>query len=517
MGLLDEIRKALESEKKSEFIDQILKEKGLFDALHDAGLTITALDPSERGLQRPFGVLSKVQKIDLIDLIELINRIKLIDEITLISTIATVGSMTLLDRITQLDKIHPDPPSEAVTNGTFETGDFTGWTQFQAYVSTQLPHSIPYSVHMYECWIRQDFTTPIPKSQILSAKFWAVNFNSYPPNNHWYKIGYSDSTEDTILFITTSPSNEFEQFDILSNIANGKSVSYIKFLGDTGQTYFLDDVSIIAEGAHTVIDRIVSMPAVTGTVSVTGSQTQLLLQRALTYDLIVQLRSDGVEIDPRTIRALTASDIVTVNNLLNPHPVSLASIPNPPNLDVALSTRALESGGNLAAILARLDVALSTRALESGGNLASIKAKTDNLDVLLSTRFKPTDSIGNTSFGATQATRTSLKVQPEREDIVSLGGVASPSAAGVQIVAASGSLVPKVYDAEYEGLADGLHYFYFGTSTSPTTKRFLSRNTKGVNSKTFVQPRVGAGGDGIYLYSSVAETNMPYDLGYKLE
>jgi len=85
----------------------------------------------------------------------------------------------------------------------------------------------------------------------------------------------------------------------------------------------------------------------------------------------------------------------------------LDAIPNPSNLDVALSTRALESGGNLAAIAAkdfatqttlnalntkipadpsreggnlatvasRLDVALSTRALESGGNLAAIASK----------------------------------------------------------------------------------------------------------------------------------------------
>jgi len=52
-------------------------------------------------------------------------------------------------------------------------------------------------------------------------------------------------------------------------------------------------------------------------------------------------------------------------------------------LDVALSTRALEAGGNLAGILAKLDVALSTRALEAGGNLAGILAK---LDVALSTR-----------------------------------------------------------------------------------------------------------------------------------
>lgn len=43
-----------------------------------------------------------------------------------------------------------------------------------------------------------------------------------------------------------------------------------------------------------------------------GSQAQQLLQRATTYDLIVQLRSAGVEIDPRSIRALISSDIVTV-------------------------------------------------------------------------------------------------------------------------------------------------------------------------------------------------------------
>jgi len=47
------------------------------------------------------------------------------------------------------------------------------------------------------------------------------------------------------------------------------------------------------------------------------------------------------------IRNLTATDIVTVNNLLNPHPVSLSSIPNPSNLDVALSTRIKPADLNL--------------------------------------------------------------------------------------------------------------------------------------------------------------------------
>jgi hypothetical protein len=64
-------------------------------------------------------------------------------------------------------------------------------------------------------------------------------------------------------------------------------------------------------------------------------------------------------------------------------------------LDVALSTRAAESGGNLAAVLAALDVALSTRAVEDGGNLAALVAA---LDVALSTRAA--ESGGNLAASA---------------------------------------------------------------------------------------------------------------------
>jgi hypothetical protein len=42
-----------------------------------------------------------------------------------------------------------------------------------------------------------------------------------------------------------------------------------------------------------------------------GSQAQALRQRASTYELLVQLANAGVEIDPRSIRALTSADEVT--------------------------------------------------------------------------------------------------------------------------------------------------------------------------------------------------------------
>lgn len=283
-------------------------------------------------------------------------------------------------------------------------------------------------------------------------------------------------------------------------------------------------------------------------------------------DVALSTRATGTILNPHP---------VSLSTLLNPHPVSLASLPNPSNLDVALSTRATEA--TLVQILAyfgaaglidvalssraseftlldirnflqaltetdyvldlikaktdNLDVALSTRALEAGGNLAAIaakdfatqttlaliKAKTDNLDAAISTLFKATQNIGNTSFISTQSTRTNLLMKPEREDLISLGGVASPNAAGVQIVAGSGQTKIKVYDAGYEALAAGLHYFYFGTGTAATTRCFITRKTVGAILKSFVQPRVSDAGDGLYLYSSNSETNMPYDVGYVQE
>jgi hypothetical protein len=117
----------------------------------------------------------------------------------------------------------------------------------------------------------------------------------------------------------------------------------------------------------------------------------------------------------------------------------------------------------------------------------------------------------------TQVTRTLFLTKPEREDLISLGGVVSPNNAGVQIQAGSGSLKIKVYDAGYHAAVAGLHYFYFGTSTASTTKRLCTLNDKLAIHKTFVQPRVGAAGDGLYLFSSVSETNMPYDVGYVQE
>jgi len=104
-SLFDEIRKRLKGERKSEFIDQLLKEKELYDALRQAGLTVQAEDVRERARQRPMGILSLVEKINLVDLITEITTIKTLQVLAEVTNIKNLESLDLIDRISLIDKI----------------------------------------------------------------------------------------------------------------------------------------------------------------------------------------------------------------------------------------------------------------------------------------------------------------------------------------------------------------------------------------------------------------------------
>jgi len=187
----------------------------------------------------------------------------------------------------------------------------------------------------------------------------------------------------------------------------------VKVLADPDGTLRVDG-TISVSGTVDVSDRPGRLVGI-----VYGSLGQLL-QRTSTLDLLVQLRNAGVEIDPRQIRLLTSADVISAvqsgawsvgvtnlptdyfkagqsigntgfnaSNLLNPHPVSLASIPNPSNLDVALSTRLKISDYALTQELGKIGIILtaggaiidprSTRALTSSDIITAYGSQTQAL------------------------------------------------------------------------------------------------------------------------------------------
>jgi len=132
---------------------------------------------------------------------------------------------------------------EQIINGDFETGNLTGWESRHVSVTNWTKHAGNYSVELWENgYIKQIFTTPIPKSNITSATLYYYNNGL---NNLNLTIGYSDNTSTTK---TLNRVTEWTFYDYLSDIETGKSVNYIKIEESGCETLYVDDISLITSG-----------------------------------------------------------------------------------------------------------------------------------------------------------------------------------------------------------------------------------------------------------------------------
>jgi len=361
-----------------------------------------------------------------------------------------------------------------------------------------------------------------------------------------------------------------------------------ELLKKVNKIYGILSTSTPISGSVDVIDRAARLLGI-----VYGSQGQQILQRASTYDLLAALRYQGSEIDPRSIRTLISTDIVTAyGNLgalqqratsldlyaalryagseIDPRSIrtltstdivtSLINYPSGTLIDPR-SIRALTSTDIVTSLINYPSGTLidprSIRALTSsdaitvyGSQSQALQQRATSYEALVTIRQSGSElSASNPIFDsivysggvidprsirtltssdivtAQQTTRTSLTVMPERQDLTTYGAAITIVTGGtpVQVLATSGSTKIKVYDfAIAHAVLNSFVYFYFGTSTTPTSRIFgsgQSANITGASftlSKSLVQPRVSNAGDALYLYASVAGT-YNVDLGYVQE
>jgi len=141
--------------------------------------------------------------------------------------------------LTSSGKVSVCPSGEQITNGGLETGDMTGYTYFPNlnFATTQYAHTGVYSCFLYENWVQQDFSKPIPKKCIKSFGFWGRGQVS----NNECILHFSDDTE-VIAYI---PQGDWQYVDLLAIFPDEKELSYIKFIGGSGGPSWIDDVSLI--------------------------------------------------------------------------------------------------------------------------------------------------------------------------------------------------------------------------------------------------------------------------------
>lgn len=86
---------------------------------------------------------------------------------------------------------------------------------------------------------------------------------------------------------------------------------------------------------------------------------------------------------------------------------------------------------------------------------------------------------------------------------------------GSMLITSGSGQTLKIYDAGFTS-SGGVTYFYFGNTVAASAKRFCTLSGSGTLHKTFVQPRVGAASETVYIISTQAQTGS-IDLGYVLE
>lgn len=184
LSLIDNLIKALKNSNKNEkaqFMNQLLKEKELFEALKNAGLSPNVSDPQEKATQRPYGVLSKVQKIDEVDLIDLINKIV---EITTVKTIETIQNLQNIEQIESATF-----KSNPIKNGCFRNG-FKNWHVPQGceIIDNPLFEKACKMTDVTVLWLTQ--YTAFKTNDYNTIVLWSASNET----NLEYRISYTDGT-----------------------------------------------------------------------------------------------------------------------------------------------------------------------------------------------------------------------------------------------------------------------------------------------------------------------------------
>ena len=138
---------------------------------------------------------------------------------------------------------------EKVTNGEFEDGNFTGWSNPSGnpQVVTTSPHSGTYCAKFFavELGISQSFSN-IPKTSVTSFILWH-KAHILGGSGPLFKVilHYSDSTSTPISL--TDATNTWNAINLLSSWVDGKLLSSIEMYSETGALIeqYIDDVSLV--------------------------------------------------------------------------------------------------------------------------------------------------------------------------------------------------------------------------------------------------------------------------------
>lgn len=211
---------------------------------------------------------------------------------------AILDELIKADELILLDKINPVVGGEHIINGGFEINDTfvttAGWIPEIELYNGSTPHTGSYCGYFYEYSSQQIVDLNVNVTDITTFSCYTKGYYGTGGAAGFVKILYTDdTTTDETIFDTVG----WVLHNLKAVADPTKIVANISIEGGTQNPFYIDDVSLITKGYNTVIDlvreiaKIDSMPALTGTFTVEGSEGVALQQKPTTNELLIWINN----------------------------------------------------------------------------------------------------------------------------------------------------------------------------------------------------------------------------------
>jgi hypothetical protein len=149
---------------------------------------------------------------------------------------------------------------ELLQNPGFESGSMNPWETTDWIVTTTYPHSGTYCACDIGNYSIMQWVDTTPASQVQSVTFWTRQPDQ--PAAQAYDFMYSDGSYEEF---GNSPTANWQQFDVTSQLNRGKSLVGFRIWGYSGggpgpDSSYIDDVSILVPAVHDVAVTEITCP-----------------------------------------------------------------------------------------------------------------------------------------------------------------------------------------------------------------------------------------------------------------
>jgi len=421
--------------------------------------------------------LHSIEYLDLINVINTINKISQITNIDTLANLTTVGTINDVKLIDQISQINPSDPFSQTDILVLDAGEYPIYWQAAIFGSYLY---LPLSTDPGKI-VKVNYSA-FSKTSTLTLSSPYLNVTSLVVSGGYLYAGTSTSPGYIVKV-------DLSTFTVVSTLTLPIGKDYVQALAVSGGYLYV--------GTSTIPGYIVKVDLSTFTVVSTlalGVGEEYVQALAVSGGYLYA----GTVATPGCIVKVDLSTFTKVSTLTLPSGEYIVQTLIVPDIGDYLYAGLQTSPGHIVKIdllganvrISRIDTIGAIGTIGTIGTIAgSLPAGTNTIGKLAANSGVDIGDVDVLTLpSVTQATRTSLTMKPEREDLLLKDLDFAANASLQEYLAAVANQKHKVYAFGYEADADGV--YYFSATVNGSAFKFGRRITKGVYAQTLVHPVV---------------------------